>query len=92
MAFDERFAGKESLLDAFRSEGRIEEPDFLMSKVFLIISRRASIFSSCLVCANAMAAAMAEVTALEIMCYIAESNKGQDMLEVSSWNKNIVSK
>lgn len=64
----------------------MEEPDSLKSRDILIISRRTSISSLCLVWADAMAVTTAEVTALEIKCYIVGSIAGSDMSEMGSWN------
>ena len=91
MAFIRRSTGGESLLDAFRSGEGVEEPDSLKSRAFLIILRKASISSLCLVCADVIAAAMAEVTILKIEYCIAGSIAGEDMAEVSSWNSNTAS-
>lgn len=86
MAFDRRSASKETLLDAFRLEEGVEEPDSLKSKVFSIISCKASISFFCLVYADAMAAMTAEVTTQEIKCCIVGSIAGGDMPKMSSWN------
>lgn len=91
MDFNGRSVGGESLLDVFGSREGVEKPDFLRSRAFSIILRGASISSLCLVCANAMAAAMAEVIVLEIECFIARSIAGGDIPEVSSWNSDIAS-
>lgn len=52
----------------------------------MIILRKESICSLCLVCTDAMAVAMAEVTALEIKYFITGSIVGSDTSEISSWN------
>lgn len=92
MDFDWRSAGGESLLDAFGSGRGVEEPDSLKNRAFSIILHRASIFSLCLVCADAMVVATAELTTLEIKCYITGFIAGGDIPEVSSWNSDITSK
>lgn len=84
MDFDKRSASRESLLDVFGSEGKVEEPDSLKSRAYSIILHRASISSSYLICVDAIAAAMVKVTALEIECCIARSIAREDMLELSS--------
>lgn len=91
MAFDGRSAREKTLLEVFKLVGRVEEPDSLKSKDFLIISCMVSISSLCLVCTDAMVVAMKEVTALEIECYIAGSIGGGNMLELSFWNWDIAS-
>lgn len=90
MAFDGRFAGRKTLLDVFGLGRRVEKPDFLRCRAFLIISYKASIFSLCLVYADDMAAAMVEVITLEIKYCIAGSITGRDMPEVSYWNCDTV--
>lgn len=65
------------MLDAFGLKKGMKEPDSLKSRTFLIISRRASMFSLCLASAKAMAAATAEVTVLKIECYIVGSITGR---------------
>lgn len=80
MVFDGKFAGGKRLLDAFGLKRGVEEPNSLKSRALSIILCRTSIFSLCLIYANVMSAAMAEVTALEIMNYIAGSIAGRKML------------
>lgn len=60
------------MLDVFGLERGVEELDSLKSRAFSIISRRMSMFSLCLACMEAIAAATVEVTALEIECCIVE--------------------
>ena len=72
------------MLNAFGLERRVEEPDSLRNRVFSIILRRASISPLYFVCAEAKAAALAEVTALEIKCYIVGFITERAMLEMSS--------
>lgn len=61
------------MFDAFELEKGVEEPNSLNNRAFSIILHKTSMFSLCLTYMKAMAAAMAEVTALKIECYIVGS-------------------
>lgn len=76
----------------FGLEKGVGEPDSLRSMAFSIISRKASIFSLCLVCAKAKAMATAEVIVLEIEYCIIGSIVGKTMPKMSSWNSDTASK
>lgn len=79
MAFDGKSAGRKNLLDAFGLGRGVRKPDSLISRDFLIILRKTSIFSLYFICADAMTAATAEITALKIVYCVKK-----DMSKVSS--------
>lgn len=92
ITFNGRSADGAILLDAFGSERRVEEPDFLKSRDFLIISHSVNISSLGLVYVPVMAAMTMEIIVLEITCYIARSIMGKNIPEVRFWNFNTASK
>lgn len=69
MAFDRRFARRKTLLKVFGLVKEVKKRDSLTCRNFLIISYRASIYSSYFIYINTIVTAIAEVTILKIKCY-----------------------